>query len=260
MKIIVLVKQVPDTSEERTLDTESGFLERDPQGNVLDEISERALEVALRHKDSHKGTEVVALTMGPSDALKALRKALSMGADSGVHVADDALAGADAMWTSRVLAAAASAEGFDLVITGNESTDGKCGVVPAMLAEHLRLPLVGSLDSPGISAESVSGRRECGTGTMTVRAGLPAVMSVTERSAEARFPTFKGILTAKKKSVKNVALAELGLSGATVSTAGRSVILSVARVEGRSGGRKIVDHNGSAATELMEFLADRQLL
>ena len=140
MKIIVLVKQVPDTYEERKLDPATGILDRDASEPIIDEIGERALEMALRYKDAHKGTEVVVLSMGPTSVTASLRKGLSLGADSAVHVLDDALAGADLGWTAAVLAAALTKSGYDLIIAGNESTDGRGGVIPAMVAEHLSLP------------------------------------------------------------------------------------------------------------------------
>src|SRR5207253_9336549 len=127
MKIVVLVKQVPDTAEERKLDLATGRLDREAADSVVDEINERALEAALRIKDANKGTEVVAMTMGPDDATQTLRKALSMGADSGVHIVDDSLAGADTGRTAATLATALRSTGFDVVMAGNESTDGRAG-------------------------------------------------------------------------------------------------------------------------------------
>src|ERR1700712_465289 len=123
MKIAVLVKQVPDTYGERKLDVATGLIDRDASDAVMDEINERALEVALTLKDSDKSTEVVLITMGPASAKDALRKGLSMGADSAVHVLDDDLEGSDAPTTATVLAAALRQQSFDLVIAGNESTD-----------------------------------------------------------------------------------------------------------------------------------------
>ncbi|WP_244903632.1 electron transfer flavoprotein subunit beta/FixA family protein [Cnuibacter physcomitrellae] len=138
MKIVVLIKQVPDTYGERRLDTTSGRIDRsiDP---VIDEITERAIEVALTEKD-RSDAEVVLLTMGPASAVEMLRRGLAIGADRAVHVLDDALAGSDMLRTSAVLAAALRREGFDLVITGNESTDGRGGSMAAMLSEQLSVP------------------------------------------------------------------------------------------------------------------------
>lgn len=255
MKIVVLVKQVPDTEDPRTLDLQTGLLNRAEAEPVVDEINERALEVALQVKDGAKDTEIVVLTMGPDGATSALRKALSMGADSAVHVLDDALAGSDAARTAAVLAAAVKSTGFDLLIAGNESTDGRGGVVPAMIAEHLGLPHLTSLNSTEISDGSVSGVRAGDSGTLNVHASLPAVITVTERSAEARFPNFKGILGAKKKPLTVITLGELGIT----EPAARSTVLSTAERPAREAGKKIVDE-GNAGVELAEFLIAERLV
>ena len=255
MKIIVLVKQVPDTAEERRLDAATGRVDRDATERVADEINERALEVALRRKDVDKKTEVVVLTMGPADATQALRKALSMGADSAVHVVDDRLEGADITRTAEVLAVAVKQVGFDLLVAGNESTDGRGGVVPAMIAEHLGLPLLPSLNTVDIDAGSVTGEAGIEDGSLTVRSSLPAVISVTERVAEARFPNFKGIMTAKRKPFATMSLDDLGLDSATPAT----VVLATSERPARVAGKKIYD-DGNAGAELAEFLAAGRLI
>lgn len=259
MKIVVLVKQVPDTEEERKLDPATGWVDREACEPVVDEISERALEVALRYKDANKQTQVTLLCMGPESVTQALRKGLSMGADSAVHVLDHALAGADAVLTSAVLSAALTRSGFDLVVAGNESTDGRGGVVPAMIAERLGLPHLTSLSSVGISGDSVSGERGTESGTVDLRSSLPAVISVTEQAAEARFPSFKGIMTAKRKPLEVVTLNDLGLDLAAFEGRGRSVIVSTTQRPPRTAGKKIVDE-GNAAAELAEFLAAGRLI
>lgn len=255
MKIVVLLKQVPDTYDPRKLDLTTGLLDRSANEAIIDEINERALEAALQYKDAHKDAEIVVLTMGPSGANASLRKALSMGADSAVHVLDDGLAGSDVARTAAVLAAAVQRTGFDLVVAGNESTDGRGGVVPAMVAEHLGVPHATSLNSVEIAEGAVTGERAGDAGTLTVRAALPAVVSVTERSPEARFPNFKGILGAKKKPLAVLSLAELGVS----EPAAKSVVLSTAERPARTAGKKIVDE-GNAAAELAEFLVSERLI
>ena len=255
MKIVVLIKQVPDTAEERTLDLATGRLDREAADSVVDEINERALEAALKIKDAAKSTEVVVMTMGPADATKALRKALSMGADSAVHIADDTLTGADIARTAAVLAAALQTTGFDVVLAGNESTDGRGGVVPAMVAEHLGLPLLGSLVSADITDGKVSGVRQGDGATLAVHAPLPAIISVTERFAEARFPNFKGILTAKRKPVTTLTAAELDAPAGRA----RSVVVSTVERPPRAAGKKIID-DGTAATELAEYLVANRLV
>lgn len=254
MKIIALVKQVPDTGGERKLDA-SGLLDRNASERIIDEINERSLEIALRYKDSNKQAEVVLMTMGPADATSTLRKGLSMGADSAIHIVDDNLAGSDAVRTSAVLAAALKDTGFDLVVAGNESTDGRGGVVPAMLAERLGVAQLTHLNSVELSEGSVSGVRSTDAGTLTAHADLPAVISITEIAAEPRFPNFKGIMTAKKKPVTVLSLSDLGVE----TPPAQSVVVSATERPARTGGKKVID-DGTAAAELAEFLAAERLI
>jgi electron transfer flavoprotein beta subunit len=258
MKIIVLVKQVPDTYDERKLDPDTGILDRAASEPIIDEIGERAMEVALRYKDDNKAAEVVLLSMGPATVTAALRKGLSLGADSAVHVLDDALAGADLGWTAAVLAAAAQKTGFDVIIAGNESTDGRGGVIAAMIAEHLGLPHLTFLDSVDIAETRVSGERGTESGSMSVHASLPAVVSITERTPEVRFPNFRGILAAKKKPLTVLSLDDLGIDPDALGGA-RSVVVSTTQRPTRTAGTKIVDE-GNAGVELAEFLAAGHLI
>ncbi len=237
MKIVVLIKEVPDTYGERRLDLATGLLDRGFSDPVVDEIDERALEVALQYKDSHKDAEVVAIAMGPASAKDDLRKALRMGADRAVHIVDDALAASDALHTARVLAAAVDREHADLVIAGNESTDGRGGVVPAIVAELLGLTLAGSLGSVTIEQNAVRGTRQTDTAVTKLSAALPAVVTVTEKSAEARFPSFKGVMAAKKKPLDAVTAVALGVGPAEV----RTIVLSTAERPARAAGTAIED-------------------
>jgi electron transfer flavoprotein beta subunit len=255
MKIIVLLKQVPDTYEERRLDTATGILDREASEPIIDEIVERAIETALSYKDAHKDTEIVLLSMGPDSVTASLRKALSLGADSAVHVLDDGLAGSDLARTAAVLAAALATTGYDLIIAGNESTDGRGGAIPAMVAEHLHLPHLTAIDSVEITADRISGVRETENGTLDVHASLPAVISITERAPEVRFPNFKGILGAKKKPITVLSLGDLSVA----EPSAHSVILSTAQRPAREAGTKIIDE-GNAGVELAEFLAAGHLI
>jgi electron transfer flavoprotein beta subunit len=256
MKILVLVKEVPDTWGERKLDPASGRVDRESVDPVLDEIGERAIEAALTIKGSDKSTEVIVVSMSPSSASKSLRKGLAMGATSAIHLADEALRGADMLLTAEALSALIQNEGFDLVIAGNESTDGRGGMIPAMVAEHLSVPHVTFLESIEISGNRVSGVRGADTGMVEVSANLPAVASITERLPDPRFPNFKGILSAKKKPYTTVTLAELGVDAARPVS---SVIVSSRERPARSGGIKVVD-SGNAGRDLAEFLAQNRLL
>jgi len=257
VKIVVLVKEVPDTYGDRKLDPETGLADRAASEAVLDEIGERSLEVALAYADSHPDTEIVLLSMAPESASTTLRKGLAMGAAGLVHVADGRLAGADLGLTAQVLAAALQRTGFDLVITGNLSTDGSGGVLPAMIAEHLGVPLAGALKSVSISDDDVSGERLTDAGTAQVRASLPAVISVTEALPDARFPNFKGIMAAKKKPVTTLTAAELDIDPDDVSVP-RSILVAVAEKPPRTAGTKIVDE-GDAGRQLAEYLIQQKL-
>ncbi|MFJ4223045.1 electron transfer flavoprotein subunit beta/FixA family protein [Microbacterium sp. NPDC089695] len=258
MKIFVLVKEVPDTYGDRSLNLETGLAERGAGDVVLDEITERALEVALSHADKNEGTEVVALAMAPEGSTASVRRALAIGAHSAVHVADEELVGADLGLTAEVLAAAIRRGEPDLVITGNLSTDGSGGVIPAMLAEHLGWTQATALTSVEITSEGVSGTRGADAGAQSISAALPAVISITEALPDARFPNFKGIMAAKKKPLEVLSLADLGVS-ADPSAAPRTIMTAVSEKPPRAAGVKIVDE-GDAAEKLVEYLAQNRLV
>jgi electron transfer flavoprotein beta subunit len=257
MKIVVLVKEVPDTYGDRKLNLETGLADRAASEPVLDEIGGRALEVALSYADKNAGTEVVVLSMAPESAQATIRKGLAMGAASAVQIIDEQLLGADLGLTAEVLAAAIRQIGFDLVITGNESTDGSGGVMPAMLAELLDVPQATSLNSVELTDAQVAGERAIDGGTARVSAQLPAVISITERLPDARFPNFKGIMAAKKKPFETKTLADLGVDAGDAA-ASRSIMTAVSEKPPRAAGVKIVDE-GDAGTKLAEFLIQNRL-
>lgn len=258
MKIVVLVKEVPDTYGDRKLNLETGIADRQASDAVLDEIGERALEAALAHADANEGTEVVVVTVAPATANGSIRKALGMGAHSAIHVVDEGLIGADLGLTAEVLAAAIQRAGFDLVIAGNLSTDGSGGAVPAMLAEHLRVPVLTGLSEVTVTGASVEGVRRVDGGVQRVSADLPAIISITEALPEARFANFKGIMAAKKKPLEVVSLADLGVDAADPATS-RSIMISVAEKPARAAGVKIVDE-GDAGTQLAAYLIENRLV
>lgn len=258
MKIFVLVKEVPDTYGDRTLNLETGLAERAAGDVVLDEITERALEVALRYADTNEGTEVVAISMAPETSTATVRRALAIGAASAVHIADEQLAGADLGLTAETLAAAIRRGAPDLVITGNLSTDGSGGVIPAMLAEHLGFAQATALSSVEITSDAVTGTRAADAGAQAVSAPLPAVISITEALPDARFPNFKGIMAAKKKPLEVLSLADLDVS-ADPGVAPRTIMTSVAAKPPRAAGVKITDE-GDAAEQLVEYLVQNRLV
>lgn len=258
MKIVVLLKEVPDTWGDRTLNLETGLADRPASEAVLDEIGERALEVALRFADANEGTEVTVMCMAPETATSSVRKGLAMGADEAVHIVDDALVGADLGLTAEVLAAALSRESADLVITGNQSTDGTSGMLPAMLSEKLGLPLLGNLSEVTIDADKVEGARSSDASVIQLSADLPAVISINEALPDARFPNFKGIMAAKKKPMRVVTLADLGVDPNDMAPS-RSIMLEVSERPARTAGVK-VDDDGTAAAQLAAFLVENRLV
>ncbi len=255
--IVVLIKQVPDSGSERKLNDGDFTLDReiDP---VIDEINEKAVEAALQIKEANGG-EVTVLSAGPDKATEAIRKALSMGADKAIHINDSGLHGSDAVQTSYTLARAlGTVEGVELVIAGNQATDGGVGAVPAMIAEWLGLPHLTSLRSLTVDGESLKGERETDEGIFTVEGALPAIVSVNEKINEPRFPSFKGIMAAKKKPMNVRTLADLGVDPDDMGPA-RAIMLSVAERPPRAAGVKIVDE-GDAAQKLAAFLAENRLV
>lgn len=258
MKILVLVKEVPDTYGDRKLNLETGLADRTANDKVLDEIGERSLEVALSYADANADVEVIVVSMSPESASATVRKGLAMGAASAFQVVDERLLGADLTLTSEVLAAAVKRVGFDLVITGNQSTDGSGGVLPAMLAERLGVPQATALTSVQISADSVSGERVDDDGVAKVSAKLPAVISITEALPEARYPNFKGIMAAKKKPFETVSLTDLAID-AERADAPRSIMTAVSEKPPRDAGVKIVDE-GDAGRQLADFLIQNRLV
>lgn len=257
MKILVLVKEVPDTYGERRLDLETGLAARDASERVLDEIGERAIEWAVSYAEQHAGTEVVLLTLGPATLPQTLRKGLAIGAARAVHVLDDGLVGADLTLTAEALAAAAKQEDFDLILAGNVSTDGSGGVVPALLAERLGLAYLSNLTALVVEGEKVSGDRASDLGTANLSAALPAIASVSEGLPEARFPSIKGVLQAKKKPVAQLGLAELGIDPEALVP--RSIVIGAAEKPPRAAGVKITD-TGDAGQQLADFLAQNRLV
>ncbi len=257
MRIVVLVKEVPDTYGDRKLSLETGLAERGMGEVVLDEIGERSLEVALSYADGHPGTEVVVLSAGPESAAASIRKGLAMGASAAVHVVDDALVGADLGLTAQVLAAAVSRTGFDIVIGGNLSTDGSGGVIPTMVAELLGIPCATALSEVEISEDSVRGTRAVEDGSALVSTSLPAVISITEALPDARFPNFKGIMAAKKKPFETLSLSDLGVDAMDPGAA-RSIVIGLSKKPPREAGVKIVDE-GDAGEKLAQFLIENRL-
>jgi electron transfer flavoprotein beta subunit len=263
MNIVVLVKQVPDSGGERRLRDADHTLERESADNLINEMDDYAIEEALRVQEGYGG-EVTILTMGPERAAEAIRKALSMGPDRAVHVRDDALAGSCALATSAVLAAALRTLSPDLVLCGAESTDGRVQAMPHMLAE--RLGIAALTGARKLTVETGEGppiltiERQTEQGYEVVTASAPAVVSVWDTINEPRYPSFKGIMAAKKKPVSLLSLADLGIDPAEVGTAGASSeVVEHHQRPPRSAGRKVVDE-GEGGVALVEFLVSEKFV
>ena len=253
MRIVVCVKHVPDVQSERALD-EDGHTVRGLD-DVLNELDENAVEAAVSLVEENGG-EVVALTMGPDDAEDAVRRALQMGADRGVHVSDDALAGADVVTTARVLAAAVRAVGpVDLVVTGMAALDGLTSMVPTALAAELGLPQLTLASELSVTGAGVRVRRDIGDAVEVLQAPLPALVSVTDQANEPRYPAFKAIRAARKKPVDTWSLADLGLADVTPATTVLSAQPRAAREQGR-----IITDSGDGGRQLAEFLIESRLV
>ena len=257
MNIVVCVKYVPDAQGDRSFEADR-TTDRESVDGLLSELDEYAVEEALKIVEAGEG-EVTVLTMGPDDASAAVKKGLQMGADKGVHVSDEALAGSDSVATSLVLAEAIRKIGaVDLVLTGLASTDGAMSVVPAMLAERLGMPQVTFASELTVEGGTVRIRRDDEVSSETVEAALPAVVSVTDQINEPRYPSFKGIMAAKKKPVETWSLADLGVDGSQVGldAAWTEVVEATARPPRQTG--EIVTDEGDAGGKLADFLASRR--
>ncbi len=258
--IVVLVKQVPDTYSERKLSDGDHTLDRDSADAVLDEINERAIEEALQIKEASEG-EVTVVSVGPDRATDAIRKALSMGADKAVHVVDDALHGADMLQTAKVLAKAiGTVEGVDLIIAGNEASDGTGGAIPAMLAELLGYPQLTHARVVTVEGSSIKVTRETEEGLTHLEANLPAVVSVSEKINEPRYPSFKGIMAAKKKPVETLGIADLGIDASEVGLANAwSTVVEASPKPPREAGQRVED-DGDGGVKIAEYLVAQKLI
>ncbi|MEV0261868.1 electron transfer flavoprotein subunit beta/FixA family protein [Streptomyces sp. NPDC050617] len=259
LRIVVCVKYVPDATGDRHF-AEDLTVDRDDVDGLLSELDEYAVEQALQIADEADEAEITVLTIGPDDAKDALRKALSMGAHKAVHVEDDDLHGTDALGTSLVLAKAVEHAGYDLVICGMASTDGGMGVLPAVLAERLGVPQVTLLSEVSVADGKVTGRRDGDTASEQLEAALPAVVSVTDQSGEARYPSFKGIMAAKKKPVESLDLSDLGIEADEVGLEGAwTTVDDAAERPARTAGT-IVKDEGEGGKQLAEFLAGQKFI
>jgi len=260
MNIVVCVKYVPDAQSERSFNESDNTTDRVGVDGLLSELDEYAVEEALKIVEAGEG-EVTVLTVGPEQAADAVKKALQMGAHKGVHVKDDAIHGSDSIATSLVLAEAVKKiGGADLVLTGMASTDGTMSVVPAMLAERLGLPQVTFASELTVDGQQVTIRRDGDVASETIVASLPALVSVTDQINEPRYPSFKGIMAAKKKPVEEWSLADLGVDPSQVGLdAAWTRVESFTKRPPREQGQIVTDE-GDGGTKLAEFLTAQKFV
>jgi len=266
MNIVVCVKYVPDATAERQFESDN-TVDRVGVDGLLSELDEYAVEQALQLREKREGEEIeiTALTVGPEQATDAIRKALQMGVDKGVHIVDDAVAGSDALATSLVLAKAIekidAEKKVDLVMCGMASTDAAMSVVPAMLAERLGLPQVTFASVVESQGEVFRVRRDGDTATEIIEGRLPMVLSVTDQTGEARYPSFKGIMAAKKKPLETWGLSEIGVEADQVGlSAAWSAVDNTEARPPRTQGEVVTDEDGSGATALVDFLASKKFI
>jgi electron transfer flavoprotein beta subunit len=263
MKIVVCVKQVPDSWAEKKLNPADNTLDRDAVDAVVNELDEFAIEEALQIQERLGGADnctVTVLSVGPDKAIESVRKGLQMGADDGVHVVDEAMHGSDAVATSAVLAAAIDKLQPDIVLMGSESTDARMSVVPAMVAERTGRPQLTFAGKVDLDGETVRVQRMTDYGYDVVEAKLPVLVSVIEKINEPRYPSFKGIMAAKKKPVETLTLADLGVDTATVGLGGSwSAVDDFAARPPRAAGTVVTDE-GDGGTQLAEFLSTQKFI
>ena len=262
LKIVVLVKYVPNSDSQREFD-HNGVLHR--HEGIMSELDEYAMETALQLAEENPSPEaagqVIALTMGPSEASGVIKHCLQMGAHEGVHIMDDSLAASDVYATSQVLAAAVEYIGeVDLVITGMSSTDGGTSAVPAQIAERLQLPQVTFATSLTIDKEgTLRATRETDASLETLESSLPALVSVTDQINKPRYPNFRGIMAAKNKTVRTLGVSDLSMNTGDGIPRNRIVVEQITSRPRRQQGTIIVDE-GDASVQLLNFLMNQKLL
>ena len=259
MNVVVCVKQVPDPADPGALDPETKTLKRDVK-LILDESDSYGVEMALQLVDAAGEGEVTLVSMAPNNERSGLSTALAMGAAAATLVSDPALLGSDSLTTAKVLAAAISERGPDLIITGSESSDGYTGTVPEQVAAVLGLPSVTAAKSIEIDGGSIKVERQTDAGHDDVESPMPCVVSVTAGVVEPRYPSFKGIMAAKSKPVDEKTCADLGFDAGSVGWAGSGQeIVDIAEAPQREAG-DVIEDDGEAYTKIVAFLEELKVI
>jgi electron transfer flavoprotein beta subunit len=259
MKIAVCVKEVPDAGPSRRIDPGTKRMDRSGDRS-LNAYDLNAVEEALRIKEAAGDGEVVLVSMGQPKALDSIRKALGMGADRAVLISDEAAVGSDLIGTSKVLAAALKAESPDLVLFGQQATDGDGAVMWAAVAERLQMPVVSQISELTVEGGKITAKRQTEFGYDTIEAPLPAVLAVSDALNEPRFSSLKGIMAAKKKPQETKSVADVGLDASEVGEAGaRTTVAALGDPPSRGETYKVEDE-GDGAQKIIDYLVERRLV
>jgi electron transfer flavoprotein beta subunit len=259
VKIAVCAKYVPEATAARRIDPSTKRLDRTGEG-ALNPFDANAVEEGLKLKEAVGDAEVVIVSVGPTKALEAMRRALAMGADRVVLVSDDAAAGSDLVATSRVLAAALEREEPDLVLFGQQANDGDGAVLWAAVADRLQRPLISQVAELEHEDGKVRGKRQTEFGYDVIEAPLPAVVAVSDAINVPRYPALKGIMGAKKKPQETLSLADLGVPADEAGEAGSRTTVEALNDPPARGDTVKLEDDGSAAEKIVEFLQEKRAL
>ncbi|MBA2504929.1 MAG: electron transfer flavoprotein subunit beta/FixA family protein [Thermoleophilaceae bacterium] len=263
MKICVLVKEVPDAAVEKRMDSNSMRLDRSGEKN-LNPFDTHAIEAAMQIKEGGAVDveEVVAVTMGPESAVRALHKAVSLGADRSVHLTDDALADSDVSATGYALAQVLKSESPDLVLLGQQSDDGECYTIGAVVADHLEMPSLTQVIKIDTAADKLTCERQAEYGYDTVEVTLPAVISVGDAINEPRYPSLKAIMGAKKKQLDSKGTGDVEIDASKVGADGsRTRVLAINPPPAKQAGEIIEDEDTNETVEkIVAWLDERKLI
>jgi electron transfer flavoprotein beta subunit len=263
LKICVLVKEVPDAAVQKRIDSGTMRLDRSGEKN-LNPFDTHAIEAAMQIKEGGAipVEEVVAVTMGPDSAVRALHKAVALGADRSVHLSDDALAGSDVCATGYALAKVLESESPDLVLLGQQSDDGECYTIGAVVADHLKMPSLTQVIQIDVADGKLRCERQAEYGYDTVEVELPAVISVGDAINEPRYPSLKAIMGAKKKPLDGKATADVGIDGGMVGESGsKTAVLALNPPPAKEAGEIIEDEDTNETVEkIVAWLDERKLI
>jgi len=263
LKICVLVKEVPDAAVQKRIDPDTKRLDRSGENN-LNPFDTHAIEAAMQLKEGGElqVDEIVAVTMGPAGAARALQKAVALGADRSVHLTDDALAGSDVVATGLALSKVLESESPDLVLLGQQSDDGECYTIGSVVGEHLQMPSLSQVVKMDVDGDRIRCERQAEYGYDTVALGLPAVISVGDAINEPRYPSLKAIMGAKKKPLDTKSAADVGIEAGQVGEAGsKTTVVSLAPPPQKEAG-EIVEDEDTAETvaKIISWLEERKLI